>query len=76
MAEDLLQELQAKSVISLLHKAISMVKEDHTSAINATLSIADTPVSSPTTQRKGLKQSVEGGDSSKVRNTVRKELCF
>lgn len=65
VSEDLLQELQAKSVITLLHKAISLVKEDHNSAMSVTLSMADTPVSSPTSQRKGLKH-LDGKDASKV----------
>lgn len=44
-----------------------MVKEDHISAIQKTLTVADTPVSSPTLQRKGQKHADEKEkDPSKV----------
>jgi len=65
--EDLLHELQARCVITLLHKAISMVKEDHVSAMQVTLTVTETPVTSPTTSRKGLKHATsDGKDASKV----------
>lgn len=54
VSEDLLQEVQSLAVIALLRKAVAMVKEDHTSAMSITLTMIDTPTSSPTSQRKSL----------------------
>jgi len=67
--EDLLHELQSRAVISLLHKAISMVKEDPKTATNVTLFMVDTPTSSPTQGRKEFKlpEMRDEGQAAKVR---------
>ena len=49
----------------LLHKAISLVKDDPVSATLVTLTFVDTPTSSPTMQRRAHKV-IEGSDNAKV----------
>lgn len=64
---DLLHTVQSRPVIKLLEKAISMVKEDPQSAMSCTLSMMETPTSSPTSHRKGLESLADGAkDASKV----------
>ncbi|KAL4226451.1 negative regulation of pancreatic juice secretion [Mactra antiquata] len=57
---DLLHTVQSRPVIKLLEKAISMVKEDPDSAMSYTLSMVETPTSSPTSHRKGLESLADG----------------
>ena len=63
--EELLPENQSQGVRMLLHRAISLVKEDPVSALSVTLTIVDTPTSSPTLHRKSHKVAEES-DPTKV----------
>lgn len=53
--EELLSETQAPTVVALLHKAVSMVKENPSKAVSSSLTWIDTPTSSPTASRKSYK---------------------
>ncbi|XP_053377152.1 serine/threonine-protein kinase WNK1-like isoform X2 [Mercenaria mercenaria] len=58
---DLLHTVQSRPVVKLLEKAISLVKEDPASAMAVTLSMMETPTSSPTSHRKAMGTLLEGG---------------
>jgi hypothetical protein len=63
---DLLHTVQSRPVVKLLEKAISLVNEDPKSAMSVTLSMMETPTSSPTSHRKAFGGLDGGKDAPKV----------
>ncbi|XP_060562114.1 uncharacterized protein LOC132721760 isoform X3 [Ruditapes philippinarum] len=62
---DLLHTVQSRPVVKLLEKAISLVNEDPKSAMSVTLSMMETPTSSPTSHRKAFGGLDGGKDAPK-----------